>query len=97
MPITMPCEAWLAGTIYMERRLLDALFLTLRNSGRFHLSSKSIAAVDGHGCVYTQLQLRLSPSWVKSVLSLAYISAWASALLVLTTMGNARSLEVWDE
>ena len=47
------------GIIYMIKAFTNALFLTLRNSGRFHLSSKSIATVDVHGCVDTKPEVYL--------------------------------------
>lgn len=47
------------GIIYMIKAFINALFLTLRNSGRFLLSSKIIATIDAHGCIYIQPEVYL--------------------------------------
>ena len=48
-----------------------------------------MAMVDAHGCVITKPEVYLT--YVRYADGVIYISAWASALLVLTTMGNAKA------
>lgn len=50
-----------------------------------------MAAVDVHGCVFTSRRCTLS--YIRYAKGAVYIQAWASALLVLTAMGNARASE----
>ena len=66
--------------IIMERRLLDALCLTLRNFATFQSLVKNEVTVDVHGCVlFSPLCICIYMQiWGGSI----YISAWASALLV---------------
>jgi len=46
-------------------------------------------------CYYLMHYTTIIVLWLYS--ALIYISAWASALLVLTKIGNVRSLQKWDE
>ena len=59
------------GIIYMIKAFINALFLTLRNSGRFLLSSKGIATIDAHGCIYTS-NLRCTLLYIRCTVGLVY-------------------------
>ena len=59
-------------TLYSERRLLDAMFLTLGNLANFKEIVTNLATVDVHGYVLYTLSKERAIG----------ISAWASALLV---------------
>ena len=73
-------------TLYSERRLLDAMFLTLGNLANFKEIVTNLATVDVHGYVLYTLSKERAIG----------ISAWASALLVQQS-GQCESLRQWDE
>lgn len=68
------------GTIYMERRLSNALFFTLRNLENF--ATENIAMIDAHGYVHTQAS-SVMPFFRANRRSVSlFISAWGLKLLV---------------
>ena len=84
LPAGDSCVA--GGPIYRKRRLLDALYFDTRESGSSLKVVINKATVNAHGYVIS--------GYAVSIADLH--TAWASALLVLTTK-QCQSYRVWDE
>ena len=86
-PMPLDGEGVVGNAYLWERRLLDALFF-----GYFWISQvqnpvKSKATVDA----YVVCPAIIVSSRLGALATMVYISAWVSALLVRTGLGNARA------
>ncbi len=84
--------SWSVGMPYMERRLLNALFLTLRNFATFrYCLEHSNSRCPG----YDYLRYYVSPSVFfedkDELTCIKIISAWGSSVARLTIPGNAKA------
>lgn len=74
----------------MEWRLLDVLFFGSTRTSQLLNSVRNLATVDARWVCFMYTQIILV-WWLHRVGVNIYISAWASALLVRTELGNAKA------